>query len=148
MSVDRLANAAVFAASMLRIEPHAGQVAYLVDPYPVRAMLGGRRSGTSTPLAIEIAFHAACSLRTLVAPQEAIGQNGHHPFFFGSEADGAATSGACSEIAGLAPRRASSDKLAGVRRSARCAGPDGPTPRKGKLISASPATASVVSAVR
>ncbi|MBI5500850.1 MAG: hypothetical protein HY907_11455 [Deltaproteobacteria bacterium] len=57
--MDRLDNAAVFAETVLGIVPHAGQARYLLDRHPTKTLVGGRRSGKTISLAIEIAFHAA-----------------------------------------------------------------------------------------
>jgi phage terminase large subunit-like protein len=61
--MDRLENAAVFAASVLGVEPHAGQVRYLVDQHPTKVLVGGRRSGKTFALSIEVAYHAALAIR-------------------------------------------------------------------------------------
>jgi hypothetical protein len=61
--VDRLANAAVFAASTLGVQPHPGQVAYLMDDHPVKVLVGGRRAGKTTALAAEVCFYAAGAVR-------------------------------------------------------------------------------------
>jgi hypothetical protein len=61
--MDRLENAAVFAATVLGVEPHAGQVQYLVDAHPTKVLVGGRRSGKTFSLSIEVAYHAALALR-------------------------------------------------------------------------------------
>jgi len=61
--MDRLENAAVFAATVLGVEPHAGQVRYLVDTHPTKVLVGGRRSGKTFSLSIEVAYHAALAIR-------------------------------------------------------------------------------------
>lgn len=73
--MDRLANAAVFAETVLGIEPHAGQIPVLLDAHQTKVLVGGRRSGKTVSLAIEIAFHAAKAIsahrpsrQLLVAP--------------------------------------------------------------------------------
>lgn len=73
--MDRLANAAVFAASVLGVEPHPGQIRYLVDRHQTKLLVGGRRSGKTVSLSAEVAFHAAWAVheqrpfrQLLVAP--------------------------------------------------------------------------------
>jgi phage FluMu gp28-like protein len=57
--MNRLDNAAVFAATTLGIEPHAAQIRYLLNSAPTKVLVGGRRSGKTTAVAVETVFYAA-----------------------------------------------------------------------------------------
>jgi len=57
--MNSLTNAVVFAATTLGIEPHAAQVRYLVNAAKTKILVGGRRSGKTTVVAVETVFHAA-----------------------------------------------------------------------------------------
>lgn len=61
--MDRLANPVVFGCSTLDIEPHAGQIPYLLDDHPVKVLVGGRRAGKTHALALETVFHVARAVR-------------------------------------------------------------------------------------
>lgn len=61
--MNRLENAVVFAASTLGIEATVPQARYLLARRPQKILTGGRRSGKSTVLAIEIIHEAARAVR-------------------------------------------------------------------------------------
>ncbi len=54
----------MFGASTLGIEPHRAQIPFLLDQsHAVKCLVGGRRSGKSHALAVEILFHAVRAVR-------------------------------------------------------------------------------------
>ena len=61
--MDRLDSAAVFAETILGVQPHAAQIRYLLDRHQTKVLVGGRRSGKTMAIAIEVAFHAALGIR-------------------------------------------------------------------------------------
>src|SRR5271157_353765 len=71
--MNRLENAAVFAVSALGIEPHEAQLDYLLDDSPTKVLVGGRRSGKTTVVALEeihkaiIAIHENRPFHQLIA---------------------------------------------------------------------------------
>jgi hypothetical protein len=70
---DRLRDPVVFAASTLALEPHAAQIPYLLDQaHPVKLLVGGRRSGKSFAVAVEVVFHAVRAIRERRPPRQLI----------------------------------------------------------------------------
>lgn len=51
-------NPVIFAAVGLGIDPHAGQVPYLLSTAQTKVLVGGRRSGKSYAISLETCFHA------------------------------------------------------------------------------------------
>lgn len=73
--MERLENAVVFSISVLGVEPHKAQIPYLLSQKQTKVIVGGRRSGKSHALAIEVCYHAALAVKNkqpfkqlLVAP--------------------------------------------------------------------------------
>lgn len=51
----------MFAATTLGIEPHAGQLRFLLSDAPTKVLVGGRRSGKSTAVAIEAVYYSVAA---------------------------------------------------------------------------------------
>jgi hypothetical protein len=60
--MNRLDNAAVFAVTALGIEPHEAQLDYLLDDHQTKVIAGGRRSGKTSVLAMEIIYKAVLAI--------------------------------------------------------------------------------------
>ena len=58
-----LDNPAIFSYKSLKIEPHKGQILYLLDNHPIKILLGGRRSGKTFCLTIEIVYYLLLAIK-------------------------------------------------------------------------------------
>jgi phage terminase large subunit-like protein len=73
--VKRIENPVVFSATVVGVEPHVEQVKYLLGSKRTKILVGGRRSGKTTALALEIVYSAVRAIhegrpfdQLLVAP--------------------------------------------------------------------------------
>jgi hypothetical protein len=60
--MNRLTNPAVFSVTTLGVRPHDAQLDYLLDEHQTKILDGGRRSGKTTILAVEIVFKAVLAV--------------------------------------------------------------------------------------
>jgi hypothetical protein len=60
--MKRLENAAVFSVTALGVKPHDAQLDYLLDDHQTKVLDGGRRSGKTTVLAVEMVFKAVLAV--------------------------------------------------------------------------------------